>query len=130
MEGLEKLKKDMEEALNIIKTNVEQERQNNSLFDNFLNKVENISSEKEYTKFDPGNEESNEEEEYYNFEEEFTPQDIIRQWYITKHTLENLMIDSLGLNHLTDMYKEIMLKEKAECKKALGEDNIEYFELL
>ena len=63
-------------------------------------------------------------------ETNMTAQDIVRQYHATELTLKNLMSDSLGLPHITDKYLVLIEEEKMECRKALGEDNEEYFKLL
>ena len=59
-----------------------------------------------------------------------TSQDIIEAYYITKHNIEALILKSVGLDHITNKYLEVLELEKEECRKALTEDNKEYFKLL
>jgi hypothetical protein len=59
-----------------------------------------------------------------------TVQDILEAYYITKHNIEALILNSVGIDHITDKYLEALESEKEECRKALGQDNIEYFKLL
>lgn len=62
--------------------------------------------------------------------QEPTVQSMLEAYYITKHNIEAEILKSVGLDHITDKYLEVLELENEECRKALGEDNIEYFKLL
>ena len=78
-----------------------------------------------------------EKEEDYNFSElledselEYTPQEIVREYHNREQILKGMMADSLGLDHITKTYLQLIKLEKTEARKVLGKDNKEYFELL
>ena len=59
-----------------------------------------------------------------------TPQDIVRAYHMKEGTIKFAMTDVVGLDHISNKYLEIIELEKEECRKALGEDNKEFFKLL
>ena len=65
-----------------------------------------------------------------NIDESWTPQQIVKYYHETEKRLKDMMAESLGLPHITDIYKKLIEEEKKEARKALGESNKEYFDLL